>query len=72
MKKKLIIEGMSCSHCTARVKTFLEKLDGVENAELNLEEKTAVITLSNDVDDKILSDAVYDAGFDVVSIEAGE
>lgn len=69
MKKKIIIEGMTCAHCSSRVKTFLEKTDGVVNAEVDLESKSALVDLTCDIDDKLLSDAVYDAGFDAVSIE---
>lgn len=69
MKKKITIDGMTCAHCSLRVKTFLEKLDGVANAEVDLEAKCAFADLTSDVDDKLLFDAVYDAGFDVVSIK---
>lgn len=69
MKKKILIDGMTCAHCSSRVKTFLEKLDGVANAEVDLEAKAAFAELTKDVDDKLLFDAVYDAGFDAVSIE---
>lgn len=69
MKKKITIDGMTCAHCSSRVKAFLEKLDGVANAEVDLEAKCAFADLTSDVDDKLLFDAVYDAGFDVVSIK---
>ncbi|MCH5170960.1 MAG: heavy-metal-associated domain-containing protein [Oscillospiraceae bacterium] len=69
MIKTLKIEGMSCGHCTARVAAALKELDGVENVEMSLENKTAVVTLSKDVSDAVLSETVDNTGFDVVGIE---
>lgn len=69
MIKTVKIEGMSCSHCTARVAAAFMGLDGVENAEMSLENKTAVLTLSKDVSDDVIRETVDDTGFDVVGIE---
>lgn len=69
MIKTVKIEGMSCSHCTLRVAAALMGLDGVENAEMSLENKTAVLTLSKDVSDDVIRETVDDTGFDVVGIE---
>ena len=46
MKKTLKIEGMMCAHCVAHVKSALQKVDGVKDVEVSLENKTAVVTLS--------------------------
>lgn len=67
-KKVMVIEGMSCKHCSARVEKALNAIDGV-NAVVNLEEKTADITLTKDVDNDTLTKAVTDAGYDVVSVK---
>ena len=67
MEKKLIIEGMSCSHCSGRVEAALNALDGV-SAKVNLEEKTAVVELSQPVSDEVLNNAVTDAGYTVKEI----
>lgn len=69
MIKTVKIEGMSCGHCTARVAAALMGIDGVENAEMSLENKTAVVTLSKDVSDDVLRETVDNTGFDVVGIE---
>lgn len=69
MIKTVKIEGMSCSHCTSRVAAALMVIDGVENAEMSLENKTAVLTLSKDVSDDVIRETVDDTGFDVVGIE---
>ena len=68
MKKEMIIEGMSCMHCSGRVEKALNGLDGV-NAKVDLEKKTAYVDLSKDVSDADLTKAVTDAGYEVVSIK---
>lgn len=69
MEKIMIIEGMSCSHCTGRVQKALEELDGVESAVLSLEEKKAVVTLGKEISDSLLQQTVTDAGYEVVEIK---
>ncbi len=68
MTKTMIIEGMMCHHCTGRVEKTLAAIDGVSAVEMSLEGKSATLTLSKDVDDKVLTDAVTEAGYEVVSI----
>ncbi len=68
MKKEIIIEGMSCSHCSGRVETALNAIEGV-SAKVDLEKKTAFVTLNNDLSDDILKSAVEEAGYTVVSIK---
>lgn len=68
MTKTMIIEGMMCTHCTGRVEQVLSALDGVSAVEMSLEDKSATITLSKDVNDQVLTDAVVQAGYQVVSI----
>ena len=68
MKKEMIVEGMSCMHCSGRVEKALNEIDGV-SAKVDLEKKTAYVDLTKDVSDEVLSKAVTDAGYDVVSIK---
>ncbi|WP_027399989.1 heavy metal translocating P-type ATPase [Anaerovorax odorimutans] len=67
MIKTMIIEGMSCSHCSGRVEKALNALDGVE-ATVDLENKTSTIVLSKNVSDELLESTVTDAGYTVVEI----
>ncbi len=68
MTKTMTIEGMMCPHCSGRVKTTLEGLDGVSVAEVSHESGTAVVTLSADVSDETLKAAVEAQGYPVTSI----
>ena len=69
MNKTMIIEGMMCTHCTGRVEKALSAIDGVDKVEMSLEGKSATLTLSKEVDNQTLTDAVTQAGYEVVSIQ---
>lgn len=66
--KTMLIEGMACAHCVARVEKALNALDGVQ-ATVDLEQKKASIQLTSDVSDETLINAVTDAGYEVISIQ---
>ena len=69
MTKTMKIEGMMCGHCEARVKKALEALAEVKSAEVSHETGTAVVTLCQSVDDSVLSKAVEDQDYKVLSVE---
>lgn len=69
MKKKMIIEGMSCGHCVNHVKTALEELNGATNVSVDLDSKTAVVEASSEIEDADIKFAIEDAGYEVISIE---
>ncbi|HHX69129.1 MAG: heavy metal-associated domain-containing protein [Miniphocaeibacter sp.] len=66
--KKLIVRGMTCSHCEKSVKEALGSLEGVKSVDVDLNTKVVVVEGDN-LEDAVLKDAVEDIGFDVDSIE---
>lgn len=68
MKKTMIVEGMSCGHCSARVEKALNALEGVK-ATVDLESKTAAIETTGAVTDEQLKAAVVEAGYEVASLD---
>ncbi len=70
MKKTVYIDGMMCNHCTAHVQKALEALEEVNSVEMSLENKSAMLMLSSDVDDSVLSQVITDAGYTVTGFEA--
>ena len=60
---------MMCEHCEARVKKALEAIDGVESAVASHVANNAILTLSKDVDDAVLTKAVVDQDYEVVSVK---
>ncbi len=69
MTKTMIVEGMSCGHCTGRVQKALEAVEGVASVEMSLEEKSARIVLNKEVPEEELKNAVTEAGYEVVEIK---
>ena len=68
MQKTMNIEGMMCPHCEAAVKKALEALDGVQEAAVSHTDGTAVVTLSADVADAVLKEAVEAKDYKVLGI----
>lgn len=68
MTKTMKIDGMMCSHCEGRVKQCLEGLSQVSAADVSHEKGTAVVTLSADVSNDVLTKTVEDQGYNVISI----
>lgn len=66
MKKEIIIEGMSCLHCSKRVEDALNKLEGTK-AKVDLKKKTAYV--ETEQADEILTKAVSEAGYEVRKIK---
>ncbi len=63
MKKVITVDGMTCMHCQMHVQKALASLEGVEEAVVDLDSKTATVSLTKEVSDKELMDAVTDAGY---------
>ncbi len=64
--KTIIIDGMMCMHCKAHVEKALNAIDGI-TASVDLDNKSATVT--GDVSNEVLTKAITDAGYTVVSIE---
>ena len=63
------IQGMMCPHCEARVRDVLSALDCVEKAEVSHESGTAKVTAKGNCSIELLTKAVTDAGYKVISAE---
>lgn len=68
MKYQLTIEGMMCGHCTARVEKALKAVVGVQEVDVSLENKTAVVVANESVTAEILSQAVEAQDYQVTAI----
>ena len=65
----LPIEGMTCASCVGRVEKALKKVEGVENAEVNLATEKAMISSSQPLDLIALTKAVERAGYEVLATQ---
>lgn len=67
MKTIVLIEGMSCNHCTARVKNALtEIVSGTVDVDLSI--NSAIIESDGAIDPTQIKEAVAEAGYEVVNI----
>ena len=70
MKKKLLVEGMSCGHCVNHLKTALtDDIQGVEVLEVSLEGKYAVVDMQDSVTEEALRAVIEDLGYELKGIE---
>lgn len=67
MKKIVKINGMSCGHCQAHVEKALNSIDGIE-AKVELKKNRAIVSYSKEIQDKVIEDAITEAGYEFVSI----
>lgn len=66
--KTMHINGMHCGRCKANVEKALNAISGV-TAEVDLDAKTAQLSMSKAVSDETLKAAVEDLGFEVMKID---
>ena len=69
VEKTMTIEGMMCGHCEARVKKTLEAIPGVTEAQVSHEKGTAVVSMSAQVADDVLKEAVEAQDYKVTGIQ---
>ena len=69
MERKMVIEGMMCGHCEARVKKCLEALPQVTEAEVSYETGTAIVKLSEEISNEVLKETVEAQDYKVISME---
>jgi Cu2+-exporting ATPase len=69
MEKTMKIEGMMCPHCEARVKKTLEEMAQVTEAVVSHVEGTAVVKLSETVENDVLKKTIEDQGYKVLDIQ---
>ena len=68
MEKVISIEGMACMHCVNHVQKALSAVPGVREAKVDLESKSATVSVDGSVTDAALKAAVDEAGYQAVSI----
>ncbi|MCI8654471.1 MAG: cadmium-translocating P-type ATPase [Clostridia bacterium] len=68
-KATIIIEGMQCNHCKMSVEKALSSVEGIEKVEVNLENKTATIETSKEIDNNKINKVIEEVGFTVKEIK---
>ncbi len=60
------VDGMTCGNCVAHVKKAIEEINGVETAQVSLEEKKVKVSTNGQVNPAQIKEAIEEAGYDVV------
>ena len=63
MEKIIKVEGMMCPHCEAHASAACKALDGVVDAVASHKDGTVRLTLSKDVSDSAIAEAINGAGY---------
>ncbi|MRZ80554.1 heavy metal-associated domain protein [Paeniclostridium sordellii] len=70
MRKKLLVDGMSCMNCVRHLKDALEEdMNGVKVIDISLDNKYAIIETGESVTDDMLKDVIVDLGYELKGIE---
>ena len=64
-EKEIKVVGMHCPSCVNAVKLCLKDVDGIDDAKADLDSGVTTLTLSADVSDADINEAVEEAGFKV-------
>ena len=68
-KKEVYVDGMQCNHCKMTVEKALNSIDGVVEANVNLNEKKAYVTSNKEIQDNVIISKIKEAGFEVKEIK---
>ncbi len=69
MTKEISIEGMMCMHCVGHVEKALKGVVGVSDVKVSLDDKNAVVSVSESVSDEVLKEAVKEAGYEALEVK---
>lgn len=70
MRKKLLVDGMSCMNCVRHLKEALqEDIKGLEVIDLSLENKCALVEVNDNVSDDMIKAVIDDLGYELKGIE---
>lgn len=58
------VPGVSCEHCVAAITGEVNKIDGVSDVDVSLEDKRVTVT-GDRLDDDAVRTAIDEAGYDI-------
>ena len=63
MEKIFTVSGMMCPHCEAHVQKALTEIKGVSSVTASAKDGLVSVTLSEDVADSVITDAIEKCGY---------
>ncbi|MFD2414903.1 heavy-metal-associated domain-containing protein [Amycolatopsis pigmentata] len=67
MKSTYTVNGMSCGHCASSLTEEVSKLDGVRTVDVDVENKRVTITSETPLPFELITNAVTEAGYELVN-----
>lgn len=61
------VQGMTCGHCASSVTAEVRKIEGVQDVSVDVAGGTVTITSDQDLSVDAVSEAVEEAGYEVVT-----
>jgi Cu+-exporting ATPase len=68
IKTIVCIDGMSCEHCTNKVKNALEKIENIKQVKVDLRKKQATILSEKSLDEKQLKEIIENLDYKYLGI----
>jgi Cu+-exporting ATPase len=68
----LALTGITCASCVKSIEQALRAIPGVEDAQVNFPERTAMVTTNSSIAPDVLINAIKQAGYDATSINGLE
>ena len=68
-KRTVIVDGMTCENCAARVTRAINDMDGLA-AKVNLRKKEVVVSMEKPVSNDVIRSAIEKAGYTVREIRS--
>jgi copper chaperone CopZ len=72
MKQEMKIKGMSCGGCVKNVEKALSQINGVNKATVSLNPPQAIMEVNQTISNKIIQDALTEAGAYSIAGEEGQ
>lgn len=66
MKQEVTVENMTCAGCANTVKQRFSGLPGVENVEVDVNQKVAILESNERIHDELLKEALEGTNYKVV------
>ncbi len=63
MQTTFQVEGMHCKNCENKVKTFVSEIQGVQNIQVNLAQKTIEVQYEEPANTQTIVESLQDLGY---------
>ena len=66
IEQLMVVDGMHCQKCAARIEAALKAVNGVKKVSVDLEKKTVSVISQHEIEFSVLKEAIEKLGFKVI------